>query len=187
MSYFNCFFSVISEEKGILTFLELAKKFSAKQHKIKFHIAGVYQNKKIQKKVTDLIENLQKNNIFIINHGPLIGANQKNLFFDSIDLFIFPSFYKFEAQPIVLLESLSNGIPTISTDIGDIKSIIDEEVGFTFSVNNFLEKSIEVINQLDSDRELLKKLSSNAVNKFNKLRKDSMSNLDKIKKSMLYV
>ena len=49
--------------------------------------------------------------------GP-VSAETKDRFYNDIDAFIFPSRYLYEAQPLVVIEALSYGIPVIVTDQG---------------------------------------------------------------------
>jgi glycosyltransferase involved in cell wall biosynthesis len=53
--------------------------------------------------------------------GPVYGE-AKSDFFRSIDVFVFPTRYANEAQPIVVFEALAHGIPVLSYDRGCILS-----------------------------------------------------------------
>ncbi len=52
--------------------------------------------------------------------GPLYG-DEKDAFFAGLDLFVFPTEYRFEAQPIVLYEAMAQGVPVLSVDRGCIR------------------------------------------------------------------
>ena len=84
---------------------------------------------------------------FIIDLGPVSGA-EKDAFFRQLDFFLFPSKYCHEAQPLVVLEALSYGIPSLVTRHGYIDEIVDplgtavndnEYVAF---VHDFIRSSI---------------------------------------------
>lgn len=53
--------------------------------------------------------------------GPVYGA-QKSAFFETIDIFLFPSLYPNETQGIVNLEALREGVPVIAYGLCCIKS-----------------------------------------------------------------
>jgi glycosyltransferase involved in cell wall biosynthesis len=53
--------------------------------------------------------------------GPVYGRSKQRFFADT-DVFVFPTRYRVEAQPLVLFEALSYGIPVISYDRGCISS-----------------------------------------------------------------
>lgn len=50
----------------------------------------------------------------------VIAGTQKDQFFRDIDVFVLPSRYRHEAQPLVVFEALSWGVPVISYSIGCI-------------------------------------------------------------------
>jgi glycosyltransferase involved in cell wall biosynthesis len=55
--------------------------------------------------------------------GPISGE-AKSDFFKSINVFLFPTRYRFEAQPLVILEAMSYGLPVIVTDCGYIAELV---------------------------------------------------------------
>lgn len=71
--------------------------------------------------------------------GPLYDEQK----FDALmkaDLFVFPTRYKNEAQPLVIIEAMQCGLPVISTTEGAIPSLIDEGITGTLIApddNNF--------------------------------------------------
>lgn len=60
-----------------------------------------------------------------IYHGRKYGKDKEE-FFRSADMFVFPTFYPNECFPLVLLEAMEHGLPCISTTEGGIPGIIDE-------------------------------------------------------------
>ena len=55
--------------------------------------------------------------------GP-VAATSKQAFFQSIDVLLFPTQYRFEAQPLVILEAMAYDIPVVSTDRGYIADLL---------------------------------------------------------------
>lgn len=66
----------------------------------------------------------------LIRHlGPLYGA-EKDAFYRDLDLFLFPTRYRYEAQPTVIYEAFAAGVPVIAFARGAIA----EQVGDSLSV-----------------------------------------------------
>jgi glycosyltransferase involved in cell wall biosynthesis len=62
--------------------------------------------------------------------GPVAGA-RKHDFFQSIDVLLFPTQYRYEAQPLVVLEAMAFGLPVVTTDRGYIEELVGK--GFALS------------------------------------------------------
>ncbi|MCA6218231.1 glycosyltransferase family 4 protein [Ideonella sp. B7] len=110
----------------------------------------------------------------LIYRGPLYGA-KKNDFYQEIDFFIFPSSYVNEAYPLVILESISNGVPCISLKCGGIEDIIGENGGLLVSQREEFIGS--ALNYLEASRQRKETLKDMALSQFSKLEKMHTSEL----------
>jgi glycosyltransferase involved in cell wall biosynthesis len=71
------------------------------------------------------------------------------------DCFLLPSLW--EGMPIVLLEAGASNIPIISTNVGSISSLIDNETGYLVTLEQFKAQMIYLIeNQTESKQKALK-------------------------------
>lgn len=130
------YISVISKEKGIF---EALNSFVIMKNKFKFNveliIAGPIPDTDLKNNLLNCITDFD--DVHYI--GPVYGENKYN-FFQKCDLIIFPTNYKNEAQPIVLLEALITGTPFLSTDKGAIKEYYTES---EFLLKNFISDDID--------------------------------------------
>ncbi|MDC0301376.1 glycosyltransferase family 4 protein [Akkermansiaceae bacterium] len=55
------------------------------------------------------------------------GADKQALF-DQAEIFVFPTQFPVEAQPLVLLEAMASGCAIITTDVGEIPSTVDASI-----------------------------------------------------------
>jgi glycosyltransferase involved in cell wall biosynthesis len=115
------FLSNITKEKGIFLFLETL------QLLMKSH-PGVFQAV-IAGPVDITIEAQFAEEIKNINEITYLGAvygTEKEHFFSEIDILVFPSIYKNEAEPVTIHEALLRGIPVVATARGCTPSTIDQ-------------------------------------------------------------
>lgn len=61
-------------------------------------------------------------------HGPVTGAAKAALLAEA-DVLVVPSTYAMEAQPLVIVEALSYGLPVVAFDTGGIRDLVDDSVG----------------------------------------------------------
>lgn len=111
--------------KGYFDVLKLSESYKACD--VIFHFAGSWQDEADREEFFRFIErrNLKKN---VVYHG-FADEKLKLKLFHLADLFMFPTQYAFEAFPLSILESLSHGVPVVSTRIGEIPSIIGDDCG----------------------------------------------------------
>lgn len=54
-----------------------------------------------------------------------LASSEVPAFLDDLDLFLFPSRYRLEAEPLVLLEAARAGVPVVAFPVGDVASLVD--------------------------------------------------------------
>ena len=134
----------LNKNKGIEDLIDvyanLLKKENLNKLELRLLIGGVGSE--------DYIKSLNKR----INHKNIkfLGyVEDRYSFFNSIEIFIFPSYS--EGLGLVLLEAMSHGVLCITRDVAPMNSIIqDGENGFLFKDNNELIEIIEKAFKLNS-------------------------------------
>jgi glycosyltransferase involved in cell wall biosynthesis len=135
------FISNISAEKGVFEFFDLMTAIKAQKLSIKAKLAGSFQDKKIKQAVNMRLAKMQE----VEYVGTKYGA-EKDKFFDHIDVFVFPTRYENEAEPLVVLEALSHGVPIIAYGRGCIPEIVEDECGLVIDTNeDFAPVALEQI------------------------------------------
>jgi len=128
-------------------------------YKVKLHIVGDGVYLPI---VRDVVEkNGIKESVLFYGMRP---QQELPLFFNSFDVFVFPSIRKGESLGLVGLEALACGVPVIGSNIGGISTYVEEGVnGFLFQPNDsksLLAAFDRFLQLSQSERELMR---ANAV------------------------
>lgn len=88
--------------------------------------------------------------------GPLYDG-EKDSFFAGLDVFLFPSRYVNEAEPLVVFEALAQGLPVLAYDRGCIAEQIGEEGGAAYGAeDSFAERAGAQVKAWVADRSLLR-------------------------------
>lgn len=111
------FLSNISEDKGIIETIEIYNVLKNQNYDVELQIAGPFDNNSAKKIVETSLNG--QNTIKIL--GPVYGDDKHN-FFSNIDILLFPTKYKNEAQPNVVFEAMSYFVRPITTNIGCLSS-----------------------------------------------------------------
>jgi len=153
------------QSKGIEDFVKAANIVLKKHKNIKFKIGGSWP-KKEEKLKNELLHFINKNKIIDnIEFLDFIPNDDKEKFFLTTSIFVFPSCN--EGQPLVILEAMAAGCPVISIkDVGAIPdTIIDGETGILVEKHN-PEEIARAINCLIENPNIREKMGFNARKRF---------------------
>ena len=113
------FLGNICAEKGIFLFLDVLSRMFLSGRKFGAIVAGPFQDETTEALVRARLSELR----FVQYVGPKYGV-EKDAFYKSIDALIFPTRYANEAEPLIILEAMSHGVPVMSFDRGCISEMI---------------------------------------------------------------
>lgn len=108
--------SNLGREKGLYRFIDLCRELARAGLPFEAHLAGPVSLAEDRAAIEAAVQAISG----FSYSGPLYGAD-KDAFFAGLDLFVFPTEYRFEAQPIVLYEAMARGVPVLSVDRGCIR------------------------------------------------------------------
>lgn len=102
--------------------------------------------------ITEKIAKIEQSNLVSLSWIDGAIGETKTKLFDRAQIFILPSRYPVEAQPIVILEALASGCAIITTTVGEIPNTVDPTTALI--LDNIEPKTIEkAIEELVSNRE----------------------------------
>jgi glycosyltransferase involved in cell wall biosynthesis len=113
-------------EKGVDIFIDICRSLHNKKINFTAELAGPCVDDTTKKLVLDAIKELPQ----LRYVGPLYAEN-KDLFYQNLDCFIFPSKYKNEAEPLVLYEAALNGAYLVGSRRGCMEDVIESLIGFS--------------------------------------------------------
>lgn len=138
------YFSALTAAKGIFVFLDVVEKIAPIYPEMQFVIAGPCTDDEIAARVNALCGKYSQ----LRYVGSVFGA-EKRQFLDSLDVLLFPTQYRNEAEPIAIWEAIAMGVPVIAWDRGCIGGIIGTHPEGALSVvpksASFVERSVAMI------------------------------------------
>jgi|SRR5690625_1876903 len=153
------FFSKISTEKGVDNILYMTKILENKgiKYSVDFYGEIISEYKMDFEAALDMNNNLHYHGIF-----NAVDSNELYKKLNSYDVLLFPTKWKNEGVPGVLIEAKIAGLPSIVSDINFNSEIIENNrTGIVLKQNSPMELA-NAIEKLYTDRELLVKMKQNA-------------------------
>jgi glycosyltransferase involved in cell wall biosynthesis len=147
------FLSRLSESKGFYELWGLVDALVCKGVNFCLHIAGPPDDGSVE---IDLNKLIKDNPGRIVYHGKVSGETKQS-FYANLDVFCFPTRYINEAEPLVVYEALSSGVPVIANNKGDIENQI---LGYGKVVEecDFCVQALELIANFSMVRQLKRDL-----------------------------
>ena len=168
------FLGNISIQKGIKIFFNVLEELNI-QRPINGIIAGPFQDSKSEM----FTRNKLKNNSYISYLGP-VYCDDKEKFFNTIDVLLMPSILE-EAEPLVIHEAMSHGIPVIAYNKGCIKEILKQNSGIVVELNlNFIKYAIKLINIWINNPKTFDLIKTNSQNRYIRTKNKSKVTLENI-------
>ena len=136
--------------KGLDTFINVARRAHEAGLNARFELAGPAAGAAEEAMIDDAVRELQGR---FVHHDSRHG-DDKIAFLRGLDVFLFPTRYRFEAQPNVVLEALCCGCAVVSTDRGCIAEDLSDMGGWVVAKERAAdpEAYFEIIKSLEADR-----------------------------------
>lgn len=162
------FISNLSFEKGVDIAVSTVREVLSNGISVQLIIAGPAQNVQMSKFIDATKAELHSH---LEYRGAVTGV-EKARFFQDIDALLFPTRYKNEAQPLVVLEALAAGRPCLVTDQGYTAELVGE-AGLVAPSETYIESAAKLISAWAANREDLQALQRDAAARYQQLRHGS--------------
>lgn len=152
--------SNLCHEKGLDDFLDVLEKGRAQGLALHGILAGPPFYPQVRKTIEDALREMPE----CLEWRGAVDGQEKEDFFSDIDVFLFPTRYADEAQPIVVFEALSRGIPVIAFNRGCIPSDVDESCGLVVSGgDDFAHHALPLLARMMETPDIWKGLSQAGI------------------------
>jgi len=168
-------------EKGVDTVIEVFRRCQAAGLSMQLVLAGPVADPGIQKMVIDL--EMKFSSMFEYR-GPAYGE-EKNAFFRDIDVFLFPTRYRNEAQPLVILEALAAGVPVIAASRGCIGDDVGEAGLVVRNGEDFVAEALAVLSDYATSPNALEQASKRATEQARALFERSRQDLQELQRQLV--
>jgi glycosyltransferase involved in cell wall biosynthesis len=158
------FLGALTLDKGIFEFLRVTAQLAPLHPDLRFRIAGPCSDEGVLARVKDACQSYS--NLEYV--GPVYGE-AKTEYLDTLDVLLFPSTYRNEAEPFVIWEALSSGIPVIAPDRGCMGEVLRPEAKHGVVVpldQSFVEMTVKTIRSWISDSKAFAQCSTDADHRF---------------------
>lgn len=166
------FLSNITFDKGILEFFAVLDRLRKLDIEYRALIAGP-----VSPSANQVFYELLKSASGVEYLGPLYGS-AKDEFYANLDIFLFPTKYVNEADPLVIHEALRNGVYVIACERGAIAETLGHGAGLAVPHEGFVECAVECVGALSVDRDLLRRRRQLALEQARNLRTEANTSLD---------
>ncbi len=167
------FLSNLLPEKGLDTVIHVVRSLREQQHDVALSIAGPLMGPQSHA----LIEEARRTFGDALEYlGPVEGT-RKATFFRQLDVFVFPTRYPNEAEPLVVLEALAAGVPVITTARGCLRDDVADG-GVVVDDGAFTTTATQTIAGWLVDRRSLWERSAAALARAAELNRDAQRQLD---------
>ena len=165
--------SNLSREKGIETVLECLRRLRAQSLEVEFVLAGPATDQATERLIANAAEEF---GAYLHYLGPLSRAEVQG-FYQSIDVFLFPTIYEHEAEPLVVIDAVSVGVPVIATDRGCIGYLLEATGGCVYPSEDFVDRAVAQIAAWVRDRAALVETSDRAQRRFQEMHRAAEAHL----------
>lgn len=168
--------SNLSREKGLYSFLEMLEEAARLKLPVAGYLAGPAEGDD-REAIDAAIENPEVD----LTYFGSVYEKDKDQFFRDIDVFVFPTEYRTEAQPLVVFEAQSYGRPVIARGIACIPGQLPDGLGCIPPDDSFVPAALEWLRKIALDGDL-QDAQATTRRHYVSARKTALSMLDEIAK-----
>lgn len=173
--------SNLSREKGIALVLGCMRELQARGIDVELWLAGPAESGDTRALIADAQATFGER----LKYLGGLNADDVRRFYEDIDVFLFPTLHKHEAEPLVVLDAVAAGVPVIATDRGCIGYLLGTMLGCVIPAPEFIGRAAEQISIWARDPGELASASHGARARFIEVHNESQICLDQLLATVL--
>ena len=147
------FLSNLIESKGVIVLLDACRILYEQGYKFMCRFIGGETKEIDSLRFTNEVE--RRGLTDVVFYGGKKYGEEKDMEFANTDIFVFPTFYDNECFPLVLLEAMQQGAAAITTDVGGIPDIVeDEKTGLIYTPQDATSLAMKIKELFDSPQKV---------------------------------
>lgn len=151
------YLSNMIREKGCLDVLSAAEQCAREKVPVRFVFAGKFYSEEEQKAFGSRLAKFKIEDY--VNYIGVVSGEKKRTLLKESDVFVLPTYYPHEGQPITILEAMAAGMPVICTAHAGIPDLVKDGRNGIFVPPMQPEKITEAVKRLEKDRPLMRKMA----------------------------
>jgi glycosyltransferase involved in cell wall biosynthesis len=168
--------SNLSREKGVALVLACMRALRARGVDVELRLAGPAENEETAALIAAAESELGER----LRYVGRLGGEAVRRFYQEIDIFLFPTYYRHEAEPLVVIDALAAGVPVIASDRGCIGYLLGKAAGRVFPIDTFTEQAVEQIVVWAQTPALLEDTSRQAHGRFRDLSREARAHFERL-------
>ena len=173
------FLGNLTREKGVIEALATMRAISELNNDLNFLVAGPL----IDAEVSENLDTFVSCDPVRRKHLGLVIGTEKQAFYQDVDILLFPTKYKNEAQPLTIYEGLANGCVVLATPFGGIPEQL-AGLNTCFEPGDYLNKTVELVSEWIDQPEKLSAAQIAARDQFERHRKISEKQLSELEDAL---
>lgn len=165
--------SNLSREKGIGIVLECLRRLLVEGTDVELVLGGPATDRATRALISDAAAEFGGR----LSYLGALESGDVQRFYDKIDVFLFPTLYEHEAEPLVIIDAMSAGVPVLATNRGCIAYLLRASDGCTFDAFEFVDHAVERIATWARSPTALSEASASAQARFRELHVASREHL----------
>src|SRR5579885_844872 len=166
--------SNLSREKGLGTVFQCLRALRARDINVELWLAGPANDREAE----GLIAEAQDEFSDRLHYFGRLDSHQVQDFYNEIDVFLFPTVHRHEAEPLVVIDAMAAGVAVIATDRGCIPHLLGMTAGRALRLEHFVDRAVEQIALWANDPSRLVVASHEARARFFEVQRESKTQLD---------